>query len=190
MIGKKPMANGLWILALGITCVMLFVGCAGVVAPDVTTPNPSPTSGQRLPTVLHVIRLSPPSNHVAPFEAQTDQAEKVQQLFATLRALPPFVPQVTCPADQGGGYLLSFRDSTGVVAQASIPAGGCLALDFSKPYGCHTFTEATMGQLADTLGVQHTALIRMAAFWNSATPGGPTAPAEPSEPLLPFSPCR
>lgn len=181
----------LFLFALTLACVALLAGCGSTTATSVATPTLSPTPGERMPTALHVVRFGGPAqNHVAAFDVQTDQADKVQRLFATLRALPSFVPTVSCPADQGGGYLLTFRDDKGVVAQAVIPAGGCLALDFSKPYGCHSFTDTTVDQVADTLGVQHTALIRMAAFWDSASPGGPTAPVEPSEPLLPFSSCR
>jgi hypothetical protein len=191
MAGKRYIARRLWLLALGVACIALLADCGSSSALRGATPGASPTSVESVPTELHVVRFGGPAqNHVAPFDVQTDQADKVQRLFATLRALPSFVPTVSCPADQGGGYLLTFRDSKGVVAQAVIPAGGCLALDFSKPYGCHSFTDTTVDQVADTLGVQHTDLIRMAAFWDSAAPGGPTAPVEPSEPLLNFSPCH
>jgi len=184
-------SRGVYLLALLLGCIALLAGCGSSSAVRGATPGTPPTSVESVPTELHVVRFGGPAqNHVAPLDVQTDQAEKVERLFATLRALPPFVPTVSCPADQGGGYLLTFSDSKGVVAQAVIPAGGCLALDFSKPYGCHSFTDTTVDQVADTLGVQHTALIRMAAFWDSAAPGGPTAPVEPSEPLLDFSLCH
>lgn len=179
------------ILALALLSLLALASCTSATATSVATLIASPTSGGRMPTALRVTRFAgPPENHVAPFDAQTNQADKVQRLFAAMRALPPFVPTVTCPYDQGGGYLLTFQDSVGIMAQAIIPVGGCLALEFSKPYGCHRFTGATVDQVADTLGIRHTDLIRMAAFWDSASPGGPMAPVEPSEPLLPFSPCH
>ena len=180
-----------YLLALITLSLALLAGCGSATATSIAIPRASPTPQERMPTSLHIVRFGGPSqNHVAPFDAQTDQTEKVQRLFAALRALPSFVQTISCPADQGGGYLLTFRDSIGVVAQAILPAGGCLALQFSKPYGCHMFTETTVDQVADTLGVQPTALIRMAAFWDSAAPGSPVAPVEPSEPLLDFSPCH
>lgn len=184
-------SRGVYLLALLLGCIALFAGCGSSSALRAATPSTSATPEARMPTLLHVTRFGgPPQNHVAAFDAQTDQAEKVERLFAALHALPPFVQSISCPVDQGGGYLLTFRDNKGVVAQAILPAGGCLALEFSKPYGCHKFTDTSVGQVADTLGVQPTTLIRMAAFWDSATPGGPLAPVVPSETLLPFSPCR
>ena len=177
--------------ALALLSLLALVGCTSTTAADVATPNPSPTPTERTPTELQVVRFSgPPQNHVAAFDAQTNQAEKVQRLFSTMRALPPFVPTVSCPYDQGGGYLLTFRDSEGIVAQAIIPAGGCPKAQFSQSYGCHKLGGSTMDQIADTLGVQHAALMRMAAFWDSATPGGPIAPSVPSSLVLPMSSCH
>ncbi len=190
MPDKRSLHYRLCILTLMLATLALLAGCQSTTVMNATPPSASPTPHERMPTALPVIRLSPLQNHVAPFDVQTDQAEKVQRLFASLRALPPFVPQISCPADQGGGYLLTFRDSEGIVAQARIAAGGCIAVDISKPYGCHKFNAAIMEQIADTLGVQHSALGIMGSFWDSATPGGPTAPVEPSETLLPFSPCH
>lgn len=179
------------LLVVMLACIALLVGCAGTTVADIATPNPSPTPTERTPTELQVVRFSgPPQNHVAAFDAQTSQAEKVQRLFSTMRALPPFVPTVSCPYDQGGGYLLTFRDSEGIVAQAILPAGGCPKAQFSQSYGCHKLGGSTMDQIADTLGVQHAALMRMAAFWDSATPGGPMAPSVPSSLVLPMSPCH
>ncbi len=167
-------SGGVYLLALLLGWIALFAGCASTTAAGDATSSASPTPEARMPTLLHVTRFGgPPQNHVAAFDAQIDQAEKVERLFAALRALPPSVQTSSCPADQGGGYLLTFRDSKGVVAQAILPAGGCLALEVSKPYGCHKFTDTSVGQVTDTLGVQPTTLIRMAAFWDSATPGGP-----------------
>src|SRR6185312_390325 len=109
------MSHRFWILTLGAMCIALLAGCGSTTVSSFATPNPSPTPGERMPTARHVIRLSPPQNHVAAFDGQTDQAEKVQRLFASMRALPPFVSQFTCPVDQGGGYLLTFSDSKGIV---------------------------------------------------------------------------
>ncbi|HKW24046.1 MAG TPA: hypothetical protein VJO13_21910 [Ktedonobacterales bacterium] len=184
-------SRGLSLLTLTLSCIALLAGCAGTTAADIATPNPSPTPGERTPTALQMVRFGGPSeNHVAPLDVQTDQAEKVQHLFSALRALPAFVPQVTCPYDQGGGYLLTFRDSKGVVAQAIIPAGGCPKAQFSQSYGCHKLGISTMDQIAATMNVQPATLMRMAAFWDSATPGGPMAPSVPSSLVLPMSSCR
>jgi hypothetical protein len=178
-------------IALAMLSLLTLVGCANTTATNVAMPGASPTPEERTPTVLQVVRFGgPPENHVAAFDAQTDQAGNVQRLFATMRALPLFVPTVSCPYDQGGGYLLTFRDSEGIVAQAIIPAGGCPKAQFSQSYGCHKLGGSTMDQIADTLGVNPAALMRMATFWDSATPGGPIAPSVPSSLVLPMSPCH
>jgi hypothetical protein len=187
----RKVAHRLRGLVLAILSVMLLAGCGSNVATITTTPRATPTPNPPMPTSLRIIRLAPRQVNVAPFEAQTDQADKVQQLFATLRALPPFVPRSSCPNDSGGLYLLTFWDHNSVVAEVSISAGGCPSVNISKPYGCHDLAETTMSQIADTLGVAPAQVGRMGQFYNTATPGGPLAPDElpASIPLLPFAYC-
>lgn len=186
------MSRRLWILVLPVMLfVTLLVGCTGTTATSIATPSASPTPQVPVPTSLQIYRVSgPPGTNVAPFEARTDQGKKIQNLFASMRALPKFIPSFTCPNDRGGGYILTFLDESGVVAQGFIPAGGCSMLVLSKPYGCHTLPEEIMRQLAETLNVQQSALGLEGEFYNTALPGSPTAPATLPSPLLPLSSCR
>ena len=192
MGSKKRMSRRLWILALPVMLfVTLFAGCTGTTATNITTPSASPTPKTPMPTVLRIYRISgPPESHAAPFSAQGDQADKVQRLFAAMRALPPFAVDSWCPLDRGGGYFLTFLDHNDIVAQAFIPAGGCAKIALSKPYGCHTRPYSIIQQLADTLGVPTATIGFESTFYDTSPPGSPTAPSVPTTPVLPMSPCH
>ena len=191
MLDKRSMPRCLCILALVLMTAMLFAGCAGTSTSGVTTPAATATPKVSLPTALLLLRVSgPPESHAAPFSAQGDQADKVQRLFAAMRALPPFAVDSWCPLDRGGGYFLTFLDHNDIVAQAFIPAGGCAKIALSKPYGCHTRPYSIIQQLADTLGVPTATIGFESTFYDTSPPGSPTAPSVPTTPVLPMSPCH
>ncbi len=118
------------LLTLVLLAFTLLAGCGSVPTSSRATSSPSPhtsatvTSQPPMPTALQIVRLAPHQDQVAPFSAQTEDAAKVQRLFATLRALPPFILTPWCPNDRGGGYLLSFLDHGRIVVQAVIGQEG------------------------------------------------------------------
>jgi hypothetical protein len=179
-------------MAVALLAVLLLTACGGSQSGHVAAPSVSPTARTSMPTSLHIYRISGPSgSNVAPFEAQSHQADKVQHLFAAMLAVPAFNQSPTCPNDRGGGYVLTFLDqNNSTFAQAFIPAGGCSLVDLSKPYGCHTLPYEIMQRLAETLDVRQSALGLEGEFYDTAPPGSPTAPTTLSSPLLPMSSCR
>lgn len=193
MVCRKPLSRRPYTLVLVLLALILLAGCGSVPISSGATSPSSPhavaTSTPRppMPMALQIVRFAPHQDEVAPFSTQTEDAAKVQQLFATLRALPPFVLTPTCPNDRGGGYLLSFLEHGRIVVQAVIGAGGCPQVSLSEPYGCHKPTDTTMGQIADTLGVP---LAKLEMFYDTAPPGSQVAPEDHGVPLLPFSPCH
>ena len=194
MANKKPQFWCLWALALLVLAVLPLAGCGGTPTSSGAVSSPSPhapaTRQPPVPSELQIIRFAPHEVRVAPFSVQTDDAAKVQSLFATLRALPPFREPVSCMQDGGGGYILTFLDHGKVIAVATIAASGCPRIHISDPYGCHTPNDATMSEIADTLGVPSTDLGIAGEFYNTAKPGGALAPDDPYVPPVTFSPCR
>jgi hypothetical protein len=196
MVTRKPLSRNLRVLALMLLAVALLVGCGSGPASGAATPGATPhasvsvTPQPPMPTTLQIVRWAPPEARVAPFSAQTNDAVKVQRLFATLRALPTYMPAFSCPQGHGGGYLLTFLDHDQVVAVAGIAVSGCQQVDLSEPYGCHRLTATTMDQVAETLGVPPATVGTGSDFYDTAAPGSPLATADPYVPPVSFTPCH
>ena len=146
-------------------------------------------TGVAAPTALDVLRFGGPLvNRVAPFEAHTDDASKVQQLYADILALPPLPSFGGCPEDIGAGYELSFTANGSLVFQAEV-VGGCPAVRLPKPNGCRVWNAAFVAQVAATLGVSPSSLTPSAGLRDSAGQNGPFAPSAPTPPVITADHC-
>ena len=108
------------------------------------------------PTTVHVVRHeNTPQNHLPPLDVTIRDAAKVGKLATMIRALPPFVftGPMSCPADFGVEYDMTFTDSHGnAVLSVQANPFGCTGLTINGS-DQRRATDAFWAQMSDTLGV-------------------------------------
>ncbi|WIG59011.1 MAG: hypothetical protein OJF49_001758 [Ktedonobacterales bacterium] len=108
------------------------------------------------PTTVHVVRHENiPQNHLPPLDMTIRDAAKVGKLATMIRALPRFVftGPMSCPADFGVEYDMTFTDSHGdAVLSVQANPFGCSGLTINGG-DQRRATDAFWAQMSDTISV-------------------------------------
>lgn len=172
--------NGSWrrgALGAALLVALLALALAGCGR---WTPALPGSSGGGAVTSVHVLRTSAfPPNHIPPLERTVTDAVKARQLYAALRALPPFPKEtMSCPMDIGVSYDLTFYQGQTQVSWATVQPTGCEAV--TLPNGDVRWAvnqDQFWATLAEALGVSKSDLFQAP---RSSGPSAPTPlPGQP-----------
>lgn len=98
------------------------------------TASSAPGAASSPLTAVHLIRTSAyPANHIPPLELMVQDNTKAQRLYDALRTLPaPPSGMISCPADFGTAYHLTFYRDQSAVTSVIVKPDGCRHVTFAN----------------------------------------------------------
>ena len=127
----------------------------------------------RVASVRAILTSAFPTNHVPPFDRTSTSAERAQNLYNALLALPAMPAGImSCPIDWGNVYHVRFYDeSSQLAATALVKPDGCEAV--TLPDGSHRWA-ATDRSFWSTFAAAMN--VPTSALFPGPNPDGPSAP--------------
>lgn len=135
-----------------VLSVLLLAACSGT---STQTARTAGTAGPS-PTLVRIARTSY-INTFPPLDVTVRDAAQAQHLYTAIKALPPFVTRVSCPADTDLEYRMTFLHAAVPLALVVINATGCPSVVLG-PHDLRGPTPAFWALFAATLNVPASAV--------------------------------